>query len=63
MAFRFRIALATLALILMPPMLTAQAAPRGIYAVVSILDEIKALQTANPSAAQKQMDGLEYQSE
>lgn len=42
--------------LLMAPVLIAQTSPRGIYAVVSVVDEISALQTANPSATQNEMD-------
>jgi hypothetical protein len=56
MQFRVSFALATLALILLPFPLKAQAPPRGIFVAVSVLDEIAALQTANPSATQQEMD-------
>ncbi|MGB0065674.1 MAG: hypothetical protein WBP85_14625 [Terracidiphilus sp.] len=56
MKFPVRFVLIALLLVYAGPILLAQNEPRGIYAVVSVLDEISALQTANPSATQKEMD-------
>ena len=48
MRLRVKMVLAMLALTAAAPTLTAQARPRGIYVAVSLLDEIAALNAANP---------------
>jgi hypothetical protein len=56
MRLRVGFVLVVLALTISTPILTGQARPRGIYVAVSLVDEISALETANPSATQKELD-------